>query len=167
MESAKGILAVMKQAGLDPTADTYSTLLSCYAKHGDLDAIRATFEECEQKDIVLLDKDILDIVYKLTINGYGDKIDSVLTRLHMSSTFNQECVNVILRLTSRGHEDVGLRLLRMMPRGNRPSGEPIDAGSFFVRHLVKANRPMENVLNICKILLDEGMLIRLLKLVIM
>lgn len=156
LESAKGILTVMTQAGLEPTADTYSTLLSCYARHGNLDAIRSTFEECDRKDIVLLDRDILELVYQLTINGHGDKIDSILTRLHISQNFNHECVNVILRLINRGHEDVGLRLLRMMPRGTRPSGDLIDVGSFFIRQLVKAQRPMENVLNICRMLSDEG-----------
>lgn len=156
MESAKGILTVMKQAGLEPSADTYSTLLSCYAKFGDLEAIQATLEECDGKDIVLLDRDILDIVYQLTIHGFADKIDAVLARLHISHNFNQECVNIILRLTNRGYEDVGLRLLRMMPRGNRPNGDPIDVGSFFIRQLVKANRPLENLLNICRTLSDES-----------
>lgn len=156
MESAKGIFGVMKQAGLEPSADTYSTLLCCYGKHGDIESINATLAECEKNEILLLDKDILDIIYNLTINGHGDKIDTLLTKFHLSMGFNQDCVNIILRLTNKGHEDVCMKLLRIMPRGNRPDGQPVDVGNFFIRQLVKANRPVETILSICKTLKDEG-----------
>lgn len=156
MESAKGILGVMKQAGLEPSADTYTTLLCCYGKHGDIDSINATLAECEKKEILLLDKDILDIIYYLSINGHGDKVDGLLTKFHLSTGFNQDCVNTILRLTNMGFEDVCLKLLRIMPRGNRPDGQPVDVGIFFIRQLVKANRPVEKILSICKTLQDEG-----------
>ncbi|TMW54433.1 hypothetical protein DOY81_000425 [Sarcophaga bullata] len=157
MESAKGILGVMKQAGLEPSADTYTTLLCCYGKHGDVDSINATLAECETKEILLLDKDILDIIYHLTVNGHGDKVDGLLTKFHLSTGFNQDCVNTILRLTNMGFEDVCLKLLRIMPRGNRPDGQPVDVGIFFIRQLVKANRPVEKILSICKTLQDEGL----------
>lgn len=156
MESAKGILSVIKQAGLEPSAETYATLLCCYAKHGDLESINTTLVECEKNEILLLDKDILDVIYSLTVNGHGDKIDGLLGKFHLSAGFNQDCVNVILRLTNNGYEDVCLKLLRVMPRGNRPDGQPVDVGVFFIRQLVKANRPVEKILSICKILQDEG-----------
>lgn len=156
MESAKGILGVMKQAGLEPSAETYTTLLCCYGRHGDIDSINSTLAECEQKEILLLDKDILDVIYHLTINGHGDKIDGLLKKFHLSTGFNQDCVNTILRLTNKGFEDVCLKLLRIMPRGTRPDGQPVDVGIFFIRQLVKANRPVEKILSICKTLQDEG-----------
>lgn len=156
MISAKGIVTVMNQAGVEPSSDTYATLLCCYAKHGDMESIENTLVECEHKDISLLDKDLLNIVYQLTINGYGDKIDSILGKLHISMNFNQDCINVILRLTNKGYEDVCLKLLRLMPRGNRSSGEPVDVGIFFIKQMVKANRPIEKILSICKILESEG-----------
>lgn len=156
MESAKGILSVMKQAGLEPSADTYTTLLCCYAKHGDMESISNTLAECEKNEILLLDKDILDVIYNLAINGHGDKIDGLLTKFHRSAGFNQDCANIILRLTNNGYEDVCLKLLRIMPRGNRPDGTPVDVGTFFIRQLVKANRPVEKILSVCKVLQDEG-----------
>ncbi|XP_065358584.1 leucine-rich PPR motif-containing protein, mitochondrial [Calliphora vicina] len=157
MESAKGILGVMKQAGLEPSADTYTTLLCCFGKHGDIESITATLAECETKEILLLDKDILDVIYHLAVNGHGDKIESLLTKFHLSTGFNQDCVNTILRLTNRGFEDVCLKLLRIMPRGTRPDGQEVDVGIFFIRQLVKANRPVEKILSICKTLQDEGL----------
>lgn len=157
MESAKGILAVMKQAGLHPSADTYSTLLSCYARYGDIDAITSTIEDCEKQEIFLLDRDLLDAVYNLAINGHSDKIDTLLGKMRLSAGFNQDAVSTILRLVNKGYEDVGLKILRMMPRTTRADGQLIDAGVFFIKQLVKANRPIDKVLSICKILQDEGL----------
>ncbi|EDV30832.1 uncharacterized protein Dana_GF14846 [Drosophila ananassae] len=157
LESAKGILGVMKQAGLEPSADTYTTLLCAFARHGDLAAIKETLAECDQKEIILLDKDLLDIIYTLTIHGNGESVDELLTKLRISPGFNQDAVNVILRLVNKGQEDVGLKLLRVMPRSNRVNGEPIDVGAFFIRQMVKANRPVEKILSICKALQAEGL----------
>ncbi|KAH8391791.1 hypothetical protein KR215_003667 [Drosophila sulfurigaster] len=157
LESAKGILAVMKQAGLEPSADTYTTLLCAFARHGDIDALNSTLAECEPKEIILLDKDLLDIVYTLTINGHGQHVDCLLAKLRISPGFNQDAVNIILRLVNKGHEDVALKLLRLMPRGVRVNGEPVDVGAFYIRQLVKANRPVESILNICRTLQAEGL----------
>lgn len=147
----------MKQAGLEPSADTYTTLLCAFARHGDIEALNTTLAECEPKEIILLDKDLLDIVYTLTINGHGEQVDSVLAKLRISPGFNQDAVNNILRLVNKGHEDVALKLLRLMPRGTRVNGEPIDVGAFFIRQLVKANRPVEKILTICRTLQAEGL----------
>ncbi|ALC40190.1 bsf [Drosophila busckii] len=157
LESAKGILTVMKQAGLEPSADTYTTLLCAFARHGDLDSMHATLAECEPKEIILLDKDLLDIVYTLTVNGHGEQVDTVLSKMRISPGFNQDAVNIILRLVNKGHEDVALKLLRLMPRSTRVNGEPVDVGAFFIRQLVKANRPVEKILSICRTLQAEGL----------
>ncbi|KAH8295864.1 hypothetical protein KR018_004809 [Drosophila ironensis] len=157
LESAKGILGVMKQAGLEPSPDTYTTLLCAFARHGDIAAVKETLAECEQKEIILLDKDVLDVIYTLTVHGNGEHVDELLTKLRLSPGFNQDAVNVILRLVNKGHEDVGLKLLRVMPRTSRVNGEPVDVGAFFIRQLVKANRPVEKILSICKTLQAEGL----------
>jgi leucine-rich PPR motif-containing protein len=81
MESAAGILGVMQQAGLEPSADTYTTLLCGYAKKGDIDAITETLEQCDAKDIQLLDRDYMDIIYSLAINNHLEHVDTVSTFL--------------------------------------------------------------------------------------
>ncbi|BFF96291.1 leucine-rich PPR motif-containing protein mitochondrial [Drosophila madeirensis] len=157
LESAKGILAVMKQAGLEPSADTYTTLLCAFARHGDLAALQETLVECDQKEIILQDKDLLDTVYALAVNGNGDKVAELLAKLHISPGFNQDAANVVLRLVNKGLEDVGMQILRVMPRSSRVNGEPVDVGAFFIRQMVKANRPVEKILSICKTLQAEGL----------
>ncbi|XP_055641196.1 leucine-rich PPR motif-containing protein, mitochondrial [Toxorhynchites rutilus septentrionalis] len=157
LESATGILAVMAQAGLQPSADTYTTLLCGYARKGDIDFISKTLETCEAKEIYLLDKDILEIIYYLSVNGYSDKVDPLIAKIRKQAGYNQDAVNVILRLINKGQEDVGLKLLKTMPRATRNDGELANTGGFLIKQLVKAKRPVEKVLEICGELQSAGM----------
>uniref|UniRef100_A0A182QIP6 Uncharacterized protein n=1 Tax=Anopheles farauti TaxID=69004 RepID=A0A182QIP6_9DIPT len=157
LESATGILAVMAQAGLQPSADTYTTLLCGYARKGDIDYICKTMDSCEQKEIFLLDKDILEIIYSLATNGHADKVDRLVEKIRRQAGYNQDAVNVILRLINRGQEEVGMKLLRTMPRASRNDGELANTGSFLVRQLVRAKRPAEKVIAMCKELQDGNM----------
>jgi leucine-rich PPR motif-containing protein len=77
MESASGILGVMQQAGLEPSADTYTTLLCGYAKKGDIDTIIKTLEQCDAQDLQLLDRDYMDIIYSLAVNDHLEHVDKV------------------------------------------------------------------------------------------
>jgi leucine-rich PPR motif-containing protein len=80
MESARGILGVMNQAGLEPGAETYSALLNGHAKRGDMEAIRAVLAECETQKVELLDRDFLSIIHALATSGNVQYIEEV--RLH-------------------------------------------------------------------------------------
>lgn len=77
MKSAVGILGVMKQANVIPSAETYTTLLCGYAKNGDITAIKEVLSQCEQEDIYISDRDILEVIYTLAINKHTDHIDQV------------------------------------------------------------------------------------------
>lgn len=147
----------MKQAGLEPTADTYTTLLCSYAKVGDIAAIQTTLDECERNELYLLDKDIFDVIYTLATSGHAGHVDSLLPRLRKSAGYNQDAVNLILRLTNKGHEQTALAVLKTMPRGSRPDGELTDTGAFFVKQMIRARRPKDSVLSICQELQDTGM----------
>lgn len=77
MESAEGILNVMKESNLEPLSDTYTLLASGYAKKGDITKILNLIKVCESKEISLNNKEKLDIIYSLAVNGHGDQIDQV------------------------------------------------------------------------------------------
>lgn len=149
IESAAGVLGVMIQAGLEPSADTYTTLLCGFAKKGDIDSINKYIDLCEEKEIHLLDKDFLEIVYALAVNGHEKKIDSILSRLKKSIGYNQDAVNIILRLVNKGKVDAGFEILKTMPRTTKMDGEMADAGNFLIKQLVKADRSVKEVLTIC------------------
>lgn len=158
IESAAGILGVMMQAGLEPSADTYTTLLCGYAKKGDVDSINKYIGLCEEKEIHLLDKDFLEVAYTLAINGHEAKIDSILKNLKKSFGYNQDAVNVILRLVNKGKIDASMEVLKTMPRSTKSdTGESNDAGSFLVRQMVKADSTTEQILTICNELENANM----------
>uniref|UniRef100_A0AAG5DD85 Pentacotripeptide-repeat region of PRORP domain-containing protein n=1 Tax=Anopheles atroparvus TaxID=41427 RepID=A0AAG5DD85_ANOAO len=157
LESATGILAVMAQAGLQPSADTYTTLLCGYARKGDIDYICKTMEACEQKEIFLLDKDILEIIYTLAASGHAERADRLVEKIRRQAGYNQDAVNVILRLINKGQEEVAMKLLRTMPRASKSDGELANTGSFLVRQLVRAKRPAEKVIGMCHELQESGM----------
>jgi len=84
MESAEGILGVMKQAGLEPNDDSYATLMRGYAKKGDLENIRRIVAECEQQEIFLVDRDFLEVIFTLASSKHNDLVKDVnqTTLLH-------------------------------------------------------------------------------------
>lgn len=157
LESATGILGVMTQAGLEPSADTYTTLLCGFARKGDVASINKFVAQCEEKDVFLLDKDYLEVVYALAVNGHEDKIDDVLNFMKKAFGYNQDAVNTILRLINRGQEAAALKILKTMPRGTRMTGELSDAGNFLIKQLIKANRPVEQIMSICTELEESNM----------
>lgn len=157
MESAAGILGVMQQAGLEPSADTYTTLLCGYAKKGDIDALTKTLELCDAKDIQLLDRDYMDIIYSLAVNNHLEHADTLIGRMRQSAGYNQDAVNLILRLVNHGFEDLGYKILLTMPRPSRSDGEQGLVGSFFIRQLVNVDRPVEKIISICEQLEKEDL----------
>lgn len=142
----------MRRGGMEPTADTYTTLLCGYAKRGDIEAIMKTIEMCEQKELYLLDRDILEVIYSLAVNGHTEHLDTVFGKLRKSIGFNQDAFNMILRLTSKGQVDVAFKILQTMPRNTDSDGNTVEAGNFFVRQMVKAKVPTEKIIKMCETL---------------
>ncbi|CAH0561344.1 unnamed protein product [Brassicogethes aeneus] len=157
MESAYGILSVMTQAGLEPSADTYTTLLCGYAKKGSMSDITKIFDECELKEVFLLDKDYLDIIYSLAVNGHAQHVPEILNKVRRAIGYNQDAINLILRLVIKGQDEAAFLVLKSMTRGSRSDGTPSPTGHFFVKQLIKANRPFETVLSLCRKLEAEDM----------
>lgn len=157
MDSAHGILSVMTQAGLEPSADTYTTLLCGYAKNGNIETITKLCDECEEKEIFLLDKDYLDIIYSLATNGHSQYVPQILGKVRKSIGYNQDAYNLILRLINKGQEDAAYEVLKSMPRNSKEDGTPLPSGHFFIRHLVKTDRPVEKILQYCTKLEEENL----------
>ncbi|XP_063242318.1 leucine-rich PPR motif-containing protein, mitochondrial [Bacillus rossius redtenbacheri] len=156
MESAAGILGVMRQAGLEPSADTYTTLMCGHARRGDRGAIEQLLRECDAKDMYFLDKDYMEVVYELAVGGHPQHVDLLIARMRHSAGFNQDAINLILRLVSQGQEDIGLKMLKTMPKPSSSDGQQYPSGGFFIRQLVKASRPVEKIVSLCEELESDG-----------
>ncbi|XP_025193243.1 leucine-rich PPR motif-containing protein, mitochondrial [Melanaphis sacchari] len=156
MESAEGVLNVMKESNLEPTSDTYTLLASGYAKIGDIAKVVNVLDTCGNKEIYLSDKEYLDIVYSLAINGHGDKIDQVMTRISKASGYNQDAINCIYKLVTMGQEEIAFKIFDTMTKPLKADGTSPPIGRFLIGHLTKVNSSLDNVVGFCKKLVSEG-----------
>lgn len=77
IESAEGVLNLMKESNLEPSSDTYTLLASGCAKKGDIAKVIDILDTCDNKDIYINNKEYLDIVYSMATGGHDSKIDQV------------------------------------------------------------------------------------------
>ncbi|XP_014665082.1 PREDICTED: leucine-rich PPR motif-containing protein, mitochondrial-like [Priapulus caudatus] len=148
MESAAGILDIMRNAQLEPSSDTYTALLCGYAENGDIANINKYIEDAEKRATYLGDKDLLDVMFTLAINGHNEHTQALMTKMRKETGFNQDAYNAVLSLVNEGQDDVAYQLMQAMTRPTRPDGTVAPVGFFFLRQLVKNERPVEKLMGI-------------------
>ncbi|XP_045480042.1 leucine-rich PPR motif-containing protein, mitochondrial [Harmonia axyridis] len=158
MESARDVLNLMAQAGLQPSADTYTTLLCGYAKQGDIEIMKKIIDECESKEIYLLDKDFLEIASSLALNGHEEHLPVILEKIRKTVGYNQDAVNTILSLVNKAKEKPAYEILKTMSRNYNPDGTPIPSGAFFIKQLLKMRRPIQGIIELCDRMQADGLI---------
>lgn len=158
-ERALQLVETIKDAGFSHTRETYVTILRVHAKYGDIDAILSEINRLAAEKQNVSDKDILDIIYDLAINGHGNCSVQLFDQLSKDTDgpFVRWACNTVIRLAQKEHDDVALKLLKIIPRKTSESGETLDSGGFFLRQLIKANRPLEKIIAVCKELQEESL----------
>ncbi|XP_049868249.1 leucine-rich PPR motif-containing protein, mitochondrial [Pectinophora gossypiella] len=153
---AKAVLETMSGAGLQPTNRTY-TLLACgYAKQGDIDGVENVIKTATEKDAYMTDKDILDIIEQMALGGHGDKVEKLFPHLLKGAGYNQDVCNVILRLLNKGHEETAKKIMKTMPKSPN-FDETLFKGAFFIKQLLRLNRPADSFIKTCNELKQEGL----------
>uniref|UniRef100_A0A4W4ESK6 PROP1-like PPR domain-containing protein n=1 Tax=Electrophorus electricus TaxID=8005 RepID=A0A4W4ESK6_ELEEL len=148
MESAVNILSVMRGTGIDPGPDTYLALLVAYAEKGDMDKIKETLNQVENTDISLMDRDLMQVVFTLTVAGHQQHVPEVLEHLRPFSFSVRE-----------GHESTAFMLLKTFPsvQADSQNSNGPDVGNFFLRHCVNTNKSPEELVGFCKGLMDSNL----------
>uniref|UniRef100_A0A2H1WV81 SFRICE_009650 n=1 Tax=Spodoptera frugiperda TaxID=7108 RepID=A0A2H1WV81_SPOFR len=155
-DGAKAVLQTMAGAGLEPSNRTY-TLLACgHAKKGDIDGVQEIIKTASDKETQLTDRDLLEVIEHLAVSGHGDKVDQVIPLLQKGIGYNQDVCNVILRLLNKGQEEIAKKIMKTMPKSTNIEDTPFK-GAFFVKQLLKLNKPADEVIKTCKELQDEGL----------
>ena len=113
--------------------------------------------ECEQKEIVLSDRDLFEVLHSAAINGHPSLVDALLSRVSKSSGYNQDCMNIIMRLINKNQEDEAFKVLMTMKPGLASDGRPQQSGNFFLKQIVKANCASDKIVGFCRKLIDSGM----------
>lgn len=147
MESAEGVVAQMQLIGLRPDEETYTNLSCGYAKTGDLKSIRAILDGMQTAYTPLSAHGIFQVIYDLAINGHEEQADKLFGYLNKSHGYNNDAINVILRLVNNNQDDVAFKILQSMPSAN---------GDFFIKQMVIANRPIEKIVEFCERLPRTG-----------
>ncbi|XP_032095335.1 leucine-rich PPR motif-containing protein, mitochondrial [Sapajus apella] len=155
MENAENILTVMRGAGIEPGLDTYLALLNAYAEKGDIDHVRQTLEKVQQSELYLMDRDLLQIIFSFAKAGYPQYVSEILGKATCERRYIPDAMNLILLLVTEKLEDTALQILLACPVSKEDSLS--DFGSFFLRHCVTMNTPVEKLTDYCKKLKEVQM----------
>lgn len=106
----------------------------------------------------ILLQDILDIMESLVLGGHGDKIERLFGHLQKGPGYIQDVCNLIIRLINKGHESVGIQLMKTMPV--RPEGpeNTLYKGAFFVKQLLRVQKSPEAVVKTCRELQQDNVI---------
>lgn len=101
-------------------------------------------------------QDILEIMEHLALGGHGDKVEQLFRHLHKGVGYNQDVCNLILRLINKGHEETAKTIMKTMPKSETIPDTPFK-GAFFVKQLLKLNKPADVIIKNCKELKEENL----------
>lgn len=148
MENAENILTVMREAGIEPGPDTYLALLNAYAEKGDIDHVKQTLEKVEKSELHLMDRDLFQIIFSFSKAGYPQYVSEILEKVTCERRYIPDAMNLILLLVTEKLEDIALQILLACPISKEDGIS--DFGSFFLRHCVTMNTPVEKLTDYCK-----------------
>uniref|UniRef100_A0AAR2K645 Leucine-rich PPR motif-containing protein, mitochondrial n=1 Tax=Pygocentrus nattereri TaxID=42514 RepID=A0AAR2K645_PYGNA len=159
LESAANILSVMSGAGIEPGPDTYLALLCAYAEKGDLAKIKETLDTVENKDISLMDRDLMQIMFSLTKAGHQQHVPEIVERMRHERGYVPDAMNLCLSLITQGFEDTAFAVLKTFPnlQAESQNGDNPDLGNFFLRHCVNMDKSPEKLVHFCKDLKDSNL----------
>ncbi|KAL7890234.1 hypothetical protein AOLI_G00024920 [Acnodon oligacanthus] len=159
MESAANILSVMSGAGIEPGPDTYLALLCAYAEKGDLAKIKETLDTVDNKDISLMDRDLMQIMFSLTKAGHQQHVPEIVERMRHERGYVPDAMNLCLSLITQGFEDTAFAVLKTFPslQAESQNGDNPDLGNFFLRHCVNMDKSPEKLVHFCKDLKDSNL----------
>ncbi|KAJ8667564.1 hypothetical protein QAD02_009227, partial [Eretmocerus hayati] len=147
--SAMKILEIMSNAGVEPTSITYTSILCAHARIGNIESIKQVKQDCQHKDIIFSDEEILEVVYVLAINKFSDLMDQVITILS-SEQFHPNTSassSYLSKLIHRDDVEAAYKLYKLVPTSGPDSPE-----SYFIRRLVAGTKDVKKVISYCKLM---------------
>lgn len=83
-------------------------------------------------------------------------MEQLIPHLQRGIGYNQDVCNVILRLLNKGQEETAKKIMKTMPKLSTIEDTPFK-GAFFVKQLLKLNKPADEVIETCRELQNEGL----------
>lgn len=159
MNGALNILNIMREIGCIPSSKTYAALLEAYARKGDIASIMTTLKRCESKNMIILDKYKMNIIYHLAINGYADQVDKILPTFVWDASFAHENKNFFSKLMYHKQVDVAVQVLLAAKSAGVPENSLLASAQAFTRNIIARNLPVGEVIDTFNLLEREGFVI--------
>ncbi|XP_047668228.1 leucine-rich PPR motif-containing protein, mitochondrial isoform X2 [Tachysurus fulvidraco] len=159
MESAENILSVMRGAGIEPGPDSYLALLVAYAEVGNMIKIKETMDMAQSKDVSLMDRDLMQVVFSLAKAGHQQYVPEIVECMRHERGYVPDAMNLCLSLITQGFEDTAFTVLKTFPglQSELQDGETLNMGNFFLRHCVNMNKSPEKLVAYCTQLKDSNL----------
>lgn len=140
---------VMKRMGFAVQADTLNALLKGYAKCGKIEDINLTFDRFKEMNIVLLNRDVLDVIFELIANGHHEVVDEVARRLYKSIELPTSLKSIVEKAMHRKLDAVVFKLLTFVDENDK-----ITLAKLYLEALTQA--PAEQIDEAVKVLETHG-----------
>ncbi|XP_053214443.1 leucine-rich PPR motif-containing protein, mitochondrial-like [Panonychus citri] len=158
IEAGESVLEIMRSNQIDPTAETYATLIKSYALHLDKPGI----QEKIQNIIQMVKNYEISFTFDQFINTIeaiadsDDKsplIDDLIELLPKQAGYNSALSKLVIKSAYKRKIDLGLKLVSKMSR----AGDNFNSmGGFFIYHLVKSGTDYDEVIRACEALETSG-----------
>ncbi|KAL7302489.1 hypothetical protein TKK_0005133 [Trichogramma kaykai] len=155
MESAMKIMDNMISSNITPTITTYATLLNCYARTGDINNVRSILHQCEEKNLWVPNKVLLEVIYHLTSNGHIEFIDEILAQLNKGSDYVKEVNRIIYKLIRKEYIDEAYKIFQTLPQTQTKDFYSL-SGNYFIQMLIQFKVPIEKCIEYVERLTNEG-----------
>lgn len=93
--------SLMQQKRFTVQRKTLKALLTGFAKKGNTEDIIRTFDRFKESKNVLLNEDVLDVIFELYVSGHNGSIDAVAGRLYKSTDFPDALNSFVERAVRR------------------------------------------------------------------
>lgn len=121
---------MMQEKGLKVQKTTLTALLTGYAKIGSIEDIKRTFDRFSELKITLLNRDVLEVIFELYVNGHHEVIEPVVSRLCNSLELSTSLESFVEKAVHRKIDGVLHKLLNVLDELKR-----ITLATFYVKAL--------------------------------
>lgn len=99
----------------------------------------------------------MEVLYSAAVKDNSAVVESVLSQMQKTSGYNQDCVNIILRLINHKKEEEAFKVLLAMKPVVLGDGQTSATGGFFIRQIIKSNCSPDKIVSFCQRLVDSGL----------
>lgn len=111
MQAALDTIEKMKETGFFLNFYGLEQLLRSFAKLGDIESINKTLEMFEESKVELVNRDILNVIVELAVNGHTEHIDKFLNRLQPNMELKRSLDNAIAIFVEKGQAKIVPKIL--------------------------------------------------------